>query len=96
MRGVRARDCDDGAGGSFIRAAKRLPTRLQPLDPAANGVLTVDLDAIVANWRKLEERGVPAECAAVVKANAYGCGIEPVTRALNARRLQDILRRDAG
>ena len=55
-----------------------------PLDPAANGVLTVDLDAIVANWRKLEGRGVPAECAGVVKANAYGCGIGPVTRALAA------------
>src|SRR6185436_20235117 len=55
---------------------------VQPLDPAANGVLTVDLDAIVANWRKLENRGVPAECAGVVKANAYGCGIEPVVRAL--------------
>ena len=52
------------------------------VDPAANGVLTVDLDAIVANWRKLESRGVPAECAAVVKANAYGCGVAPVARAL--------------
>lgn len=50
--------------------------------PAANGVLTVDLDAIVANWRKLEGRAVPAECAGVVKANAYGCGTEQVTRAL--------------
>ncbi|MDQ8729865.1 alanine racemase [Bradyrhizobium sp. LHD-71] len=53
------------------------------MDRAANGLLTVDLDAIVANWRKLETRGVPAECAGVVKANAYGCGIEQVTRALN-------------
>src|SRR5438045_8785873 len=49
---------------------------------ASTGVLTVDLDAIVANWRKLEKTAVPAECAAVVKADAYGCGIEPVTRAL--------------
>jgi alanine racemase len=48
----------------------------------ANGVLTVDLDAIVANWRKLEKTAVPAECAAVVKANAYGCGADPVARAL--------------
>src|SRR5204863_9079496 len=48
----------------------------------ATGVLTVDLDAIVANWRKLEKRGVPAECAAVVKADAYGCGLAPVMRAL--------------
>jgi alanine racemase len=48
------------------------------------GVLTVDLDAVVANWRKLEKAGVPAECAGVVKADAYGCGIDPVTRALAA------------
>ena len=41
---------------------------------AATGILTVDLDAIVANWRKLEKTAVPAECAGVVKANAYGCG----------------------
>jgi alanine racemase len=46
------------------------------------GVLTVDLDAIVANWRKLEKTAVPAECSAVIKANAYGCGLEPVARAL--------------
>src|SRR6516162_1821778 len=46
------------------------------------GVLTVDLDAIVANWRKLEKTAVPAECAAVVKANAYGLGAEPIARAL--------------
>jgi len=50
---------------------------------AHGGVLTVDLDAIVANWRKLEKNAVPAECAAVIKANAYGCGTEPVARALN-------------
>jgi alanine racemase len=48
----------------------------------ATGVLTVDLDAIVANWRKLEKTAVPAECAAVIKSNAYGLGLEPVARAL--------------
>jgi alanine racemase len=46
------------------------------------GVLTVDLDAIIANWRKLEKTAVPAECAGVVKANAYGCGAEQVAKAL--------------
>jgi alanine racemase len=51
---------------------------------ASTGVLSVDLDAIVANWRKLEKTAVPAECAGVVKANAYGCGIEQVSRALSA------------
>ena len=55
---------------------------LVPLPPGATGILTVDLGAIVANWRKLEKKSVPAECAAVVKADAYGCGIAPVTRAL--------------
>jgi alanine racemase len=50
----------------------------------ATGVLTIDLDAIVANWRKLEKAAVPAECAGVIKANAYGCGVEPVARALSA------------
>src|SRR5437763_9741334 len=49
---------------------------------SATGVLTVDLDAIVANWRKLEKTAVPAECASVVKADAYGCGAERVARAL--------------
>src|SRR5512140_2168231 len=49
---------------------------------SANGVLTVDLDAIVANWRKLEKTAVPAECAGVIKADAYGCGLDPVARAL--------------
>src|SRR5205807_1171817 len=50
----------------------------------ATGILTIDLDAIVANWRKLEKTAVPAECAGVVKADAYGCGLEPVSRALAA------------
>src|SRR4030081_485333 len=49
----------------------------------ATGVLTVDLDAIVANWRKLEKTGVPAEGSGVVKANPYGCGAEQVARALS-------------
>src|SRR6201995_1642964 len=50
----------------------------------ATGILTVDLDAIVANWRKLEKTAVPAECAAVVKADAYGCGAVEVAKALAA------------
>src|SRR3954465_155230 len=50
-------------------------------DATATGLLTIDLDAIVANWRKLEKTAVPAECGAAVKADAYGCGIDPVARA---------------
>ena len=44
--------------------------------------MTVDLDAIVSNWRKLEKTAVPSECAGVIKADAYGCGAEPVAQAL--------------
>src|SRR3954471_17117819 len=57
---------------------------LAELLATSRGVLTVDLDAIIANWRKLEKAAVPAECAAVIKADAYGCGIDPVARALAA------------
>lgn len=46
------------------------------------GVLHIDLSAIVRNWRDLGARAAPAACAAVVKADAYGCGIEQVTAAL--------------
>ncbi|WP_457106530.1 alanine racemase [Methylobacterium sp. P5_C11] len=37
--------------------------------------LTIDLGAIAANWRLLAARGAGTACAAVVKADAYGCGI---------------------
>lgn len=45
-------------------------------------VLAIDLDAIAANWRGLAARSAPAECAAVVKADGYGCGQKPVVDAL--------------
>ncbi|MBP2294658.1 alanine racemase [Azospirillum rugosum] len=55
-------------------------------DPAqrAGAVLTIDLGAVVANWRSLRDRVAPAECAAVVKANAYGLGVARVVPALAA------------
>src|SRR3954447_26509907 len=65
--------------GEAIGPARDVP----PVPASANGVLTVDLDAIVANWRKLEKTAVPAECAGVVKANAYGCGAAQVAGALS-------------
>jgi alanine racemase len=49
---------------------------------AAGGLLTLDLGALVENWRALRARAGGAECAAVVKADAYGIGIEPAVRAL--------------
>ena len=52
-----------------------------PAEAEACGVLKVSLTAIASNWDKLAKR-TEAECAAVVKGNAYGCGIEPVAGAL--------------
>lgn len=53
--------------------------------PARVGaVLTVDLDALAANWRHLDRLSGPAECAAVVKADAYGLGLEEAAPALAA------------
>lgn len=44
--------------------------------------LTIDLGALVANWRQLAEMVAPATCSAIVKANAYGLGLEEVAGAL--------------
>ncbi len=56
-------------------------TEPKPIDGAHGARLTIDLGAIVANWRILAVRG-GAPCAAVVKADAYGCGIGRVGPAL--------------
>ena len=50
----------------------------------AAATLTIDLRALRENWRKLADRVAPAECAAVVKADGYGCGLERVVGALSA------------
>lgn len=48
----------------------------------AGAVLTVDLAAIRANYRLLRDKAAPADCAAVVKADAYGLGAGAVAQAL--------------
>jgi alanine racemase len=51
----------------------------------ATGTLTIDLDAIAANWRALDRMSGPGvQTAAVVKADAYGLGVTRVARALAA------------
>jgi alanine racemase len=71
--------------------------------------LAIDCAAVAQNWRTLASRAAPADCAAVVKADAYGCGLEPIASTLaaagcttffvahlaEARRLRAITR-DAG
>ena len=53
-----------------------------PAAPETGGTLTIDLAAIEANWRALARELLTVECGAVVKANAYGMGLEPVTAQL--------------
>jgi alanine racemase len=57
-------------------------TTAGPPAAEAGGVLTIDLAAIEANWKALARRAMPAECSAVIKADGYGCGIEPVAAML--------------
>ncbi len=45
-------------------------------------LLTIDLDAVAANYRLLAARAAPARTGAAVKADAYGLGLEPVALAL--------------
>jgi alanine racemase len=78
---IREASFSPGAPGSALPGAAPSPSP-EP-DPAeAGGILTIDLAAIAANWRLLSSRVVPTECAAVVKADAYGCGLDQVTAKL--------------
>jgi alanine racemase len=53
-------------------------------DPSPALLLTVDLGALVRNWRAMADLSAPAECAAVVKADAYGIGVDRAAPALAA------------
>ncbi|WP_310350580.1 alanine racemase [Methylobacterium sp. BE186] len=44
--------------------------------------MTVDLGAVAANWRRLSAEAPGVPCAAVVKADAYGCGLARVAPSL--------------
>lgn len=59
---------------------------MMPVDSPETGAygatLTIDLDALVSNWRLLGKRA-ETEAGAVVKADAYGIGIEPAVTALS-------------
>ncbi|KRB90467.1 alanine racemase [Noviherbaspirillum sp. Root189] len=50
----------------------------------AGAVLSIDLGAIQENYRILRQRSGRAQCAAVLKANAYGLGADHVAPALSA------------
>lgn len=62
----------------------------QGIDPRiAGGELTIDLDALKGNYRALARASHPARAAGVVKANAYGLGIDAVVSALRSVGCRD-------
>ena len=60
------------------------PTSVHAGWPAhrAGAVLSINLDAVVHNYRQVQARVPHAVCAAVVKADAYGLGVAQVAPAL--------------
>lgn len=64
-------------------------------EAAAGAVLTVDLDAVAANYAMLGREAAGAEVAAVVKADAYGLGLGPVARRLKAEGCSSFFVADA-
>lgn len=71
-------------GGTLVVNNKGLAacvTLAGPPEAEASGILKINLTALAANWEALA-KATDAECAAVVKADAYGCGIGPIAGAL--------------
>jgi alanine racemase len=56
----------------------------EPPELCESSLLSVDLSAVRRNWRLLADLSDGAECSGMLKANAYGLGLEPVMRALLA------------
>src|ERR1700724_762268 len=52
-----------------------------PSESEAGAILKINLTAIAFNWERLA-KSTDAECAAVLRCNAYGCGIDPAAEAL--------------
>ena len=73
--GVRTLKLSDQHGPATARARRAVPL-------SARAVLTVDLTALRANWARLNQASGRAECAGVIKADAYGLGLGPIAKAL--------------
>ncbi|BBC74003.1 alanine racemase [Altererythrobacter sp. B11] len=54
------------------------------MNPAADGLLQIDLDAVVANYEAIVRQAAPAQVGGVVKADAYGLGAREISHALMA------------
>jgi alanine racemase len=75
-----------GPGTGPNGTAAMTPTLKTPPSPTASvtggALLTVDLHAIAANYRRFAALAPRAEISAVVKADGYGLGAIPIARAL--------------
>jgi alanine racemase len=77
-----ARRAEIGNPVAGLDAAPVTPPRRDQLPDGATGFIAVDLAQLRANWKALAAHVAPAECGAVVKANAYGVGAHRVVPAL--------------
>ena len=64
-----------------------------PDSDQAGAILTIDLDAIRENYRRLRARLGNTACAAVVKADGYGLGAAQVALALRKEGCRTFLSR---
>ncbi len=55
----------------------------QAEDDGFGARLLIDLGALADNWRTMRHLSSPARCSAVVKADGYGLGMEPVVTTLH-------------
>ncbi|WP_457582749.1 alanine racemase [Ensifer canadensis] len=62
---------------------------LSPEFLSASNRLTIDLNALADNWRSMNARSGKARAAAVLKADAYGLGIDEAAPALYAAGARD-------
>lgn len=60
------------------------PALAAAVPSSATGILQIDLAALTRNYAKLKALAAPAECAAVIKADAYGLGSARIAPELAA------------
>lgn len=74
---------------SLAMAILHTPPFTDPAFEAASNRVTIDLGALADNWRHMDRLSGKARAAAVLKANAYGIGIEPAASTLYAAGARD-------
>ncbi|MCF3641578.1 alanine racemase [Rhizobium sp. TRM95111] len=69
--------------------SKSLSAPTADADPEDHARLTIDLSALSDNWRLMARKSGTARTAAVLKADAYGTGLEPAARTFHAAGARD-------